>query len=267
MTGLCRHTAMRVGKAKMYLIGKSGSKDIGKSCVGDCFSDGTMDEIVSGAFGILEGVGIRIPDRKVRDRLVNSGYEQRDGRVFIARHAARAYLEKTIARRLASPEAAWTRQYPYSFDGSINTYPSHYEDPVNGRILPFDTESLILMTRFIEAYSKKEGFTPSVPGYPNDAPPSLEGLIRYKVCAGCCSRGWFAIHVSFRFPEFEYRIRFSGKTDFRMDDRGIQCQAVSTGDEDKINEHPFVGQERRRPGSRGKRHPDDGRCHEGGALL
>ena len=172
------------------------------------FGDGIMEEIKRAAYEIIEGIGMRVPDAALREKLIKAGFVPAGGRVAVSRGEAEAFLGGMIARerereraqerereqmRAQESEntqtdaagndggtAAAGRPKGY-LDGWINNYPHSYVDPVSGEIIRYDKESLIKMTAFCNRIGNKSGFTPNVPGCPADVPPSCKSVAGFVI--------------------------------------------------------------------------------------
>ncbi len=178
------------------------------------FNKYDVKKVTDGAYELLENIGILVPDLQIREFLKTSGFKISGDRVLISRENSLCFL-KEIKARYGTRGYAPTTKIPYimkedynrkenptgekltcsnvvgkQFNSIISSYSPYFSCHQTGRIKRFDTQELIRMTRFIEAYNYDACYISTVLGYPCDVPPELEGLIKLKIAAENCITGW-----------------------------------------------------------------------------
>ena len=156
------------------------------------FAPRSVQTIKDAAFDIIERIGMRVPDPAIcRELTANNRFRLRDGRFTVSKETADSFLNGIIAR-VKSGQAQNTNKNTNEnesvslnanryLDGWINNYPHSYCDPETNKIVAFDTDSLVKMTAFCNRVCRKYSFSPNVPGYPSDVPPSCQALSRFVI--------------------------------------------------------------------------------------
>lgn len=136
-----------------------------------------VDKVNAGAIRLLSEIGIKVPDEKLRKRILAAGeLKARGDRVIIGEKVFMAMADELRARKKPESSGAGLRIYPTSWVSS-------FYDTESGQIQPYDTVTLVRNMKLVDALSA-EGVIPEVPGHPHDVHPSLQFLAAYYVM--CC---------------------------------------------------------------------------------
>ena len=138
-----------------------------------------VEAVWEGACRILERIGLEVPGEKLRSRVARS-FPAKNGRVCIPRDVLEHHAEEI---RSGAPKPAG-RGADDRLVMSNNPFCSHYLDPADGKVKPFDMDSLIRHTRLACSLSDGNALYGQVAGYPPREPPRLQFLISYFV--NCC---------------------------------------------------------------------------------
>ncbi|RPJ49732.1 MAG: hypothetical protein EHM21_06430, partial [Chloroflexi bacterium] len=141
----------------------------------------------------LAEVGLEICTPAYLEILQNAGLRSMGNRVFFAPGMVDEYVDEM--RRLIqgwrpapdSPEDQHRRD-----DGRITMFASSYSlyvhDLDSGEVVPYTTERLVDMTKFIDSLAE-EGVGGAPPGIPRDVPPDLQPIAQYRIAARYARQG------------------------------------------------------------------------------
>jgi len=132
------------------------------------------------ALRILCQVGLAVLREDVRNRMADAGFPVRGERVHIEPRAVEEYLQDRRCHLAQSTPAADCNDGHLRM--TMNPYPHHVHDLDADDIVPYTTDKLIEMTKFVDTFAE-EGIYSAAPGYPLDVPPKLQPVIQYRVGA------------------------------------------------------------------------------------
>lgn len=132
------------------------------------------------ALRILQEVGLSILREDLRKTMVQAGFTVRSERVFFEPRVVDRYLDEH--RRRLSRNDPEPPEDDMRLTMGVSSYCHHVHDLETNEIVPYTTERLIEMTKFVDTLTER-GVLGSTPGFPLDVPPHLQPLIQYRIGA------------------------------------------------------------------------------------
>jgi trimethylamine--corrinoid protein Co-methyltransferase len=126
-------------------------------------------------------VGLEILDESVQKQMSRAGFDVRGARVHLEPQAVEDYLQERH-HWLAQDPVATSVDDDRRLWLSVNPYPHRIHDLEVGEIVPYTTDKLIEMTKFVDTFAEEAVYS-AAPGYPTDVPPKLQPVIQYRVGA------------------------------------------------------------------------------------
>jgi trimethylamine--corrinoid protein Co-methyltransferase len=148
---------------------------------GDMVGSDRAQRVHETALRILDQVGLEILRQDVRDQMAGAGFAVRGDRVYLRPRTVEDYLERRRSRLEQTPKPEFQANDRRLWL-STNPYPLHVHDLETDAIVPYTTDKLVEMTKFVDTFAD-EAVWSAAPGYPMDVPPKLQPVIQYRVGA------------------------------------------------------------------------------------
>jgi trimethylamine:corrinoid methyltransferase-like protein len=144
-----------------------------------------LEQIHAAASRILDDVGMRVLSEEGMTAARRLGLRVRGERAFIGRGHVDDFAAHTWRR--AQDQPAEGEPAP-DITLSPCQYAHHVHDIDTDEIVPFTTDRLIAMTKFMDTLTPL-GVRPRAPGVPVDVPADLQALQKYRIQATYCREG------------------------------------------------------------------------------
>ena len=146
----------------------------------DLLSQDEMQRIHETALDILHEVGLAVLRDDLREVAQSAGFRVREDRIFFEPQVVAEYLDER--RRRAAENAPLPREDDYKLYIGASQYCHHVHDIKSDKVVPFNTELLIEVTKFVDTLAER-GVASSPPGCPLDVPPELQRLAQFRIGA------------------------------------------------------------------------------------
>ena len=133
------------------------------------------------AKSVLQEIGMEVRHAGALERLQAEGFRI---------EGDRAFFEPAVVEECVDEMRRWIAARPVPDptpdDGrltlGVSTYSLHVHDVETDKVVPYNTERLIEMTRFMDSLAD-EGVRGTPPGTPMDEPPELQPIAQYRIAA------------------------------------------------------------------------------------
>lgn len=130
----------------------------------------------------LSEIGLEVRHAPSLERLQRQGLRAAGQRVLFERGMIEEYVDEMRQRLIAERAAAPVPADEGRIRLRISTYPLNIHDLEQDRLVPYTTERLIEMTKFLDSLAddRVEG---APPGIPQDVAPAMQPLAQYRIAA------------------------------------------------------------------------------------
>jgi trimethylamine--corrinoid protein Co-methyltransferase len=139
------------------------------------------------AVRILDDIGMEVRHEEALRRLAATGHRVQGDRAFFEPAVVEARVEAMRRRLDAAPAPG-----PAPNDGllhlGVSSYSLYLQDPVSDQVIPYNTEKLIEMAKFMDSFAG-ERVTGVPPGIPMDVHPDLHAIAQYRIAARYARQG------------------------------------------------------------------------------
>ncbi len=141
------------------------------------------DEVVEGAFYLLENYGISVLNEDMHNKLLKKGYKEKNKRIIFDKKLLVDFLNEFKNDKSIQDEIL-EKKYRTKLTGVPGSYTLKWQSTKTYRCEEYTRETLVTATKFMTAASQHFGnFQSFAPGCPSNVPPELESLYKYLISA------------------------------------------------------------------------------------
>jgi len=129
---------------------------------------------------ILAEIGLEVKQPEFQDRLRAAGIRVTDDRAFFDGRCIDEYIDNI--RRTSRPPRRAAGSDTGTLTLSISSYPLFVHDLETDSVVPYTTERLIEMTKFLDSLAD-QNVIGAPPGIPVDVDPQLQQVAQYRIAA------------------------------------------------------------------------------------
>jgi trimethylamine--corrinoid protein Co-methyltransferase len=130
---------------------------------------------------ILAEIGLEILDPAHRESLRAAGLTLKGSRLHLEPGLVDEYVDE-MRRYLAPNQVGETRPSSPRISMNVSCYSLYVQDVGSGSVVPYTTERLTAMTRFVDSLADERVYG-APPGIPLDVHPDLQPLAQYRIAA------------------------------------------------------------------------------------